>query len=150
MRFLLLVFLTLPLVVGACRQTPSSPMKPVVTVAELMQGVVDPAADVVWGAVGTIVTEQGVQEIFPRNDEQWGVVRTNAMILAESGNLLMVEGRARDRAEWITMSRALAQAGAVAVKAAEARDADAILAVGEQVYDACNACHRKYWPTPTE
>ena len=123
------------------------PFKPVADVQQLMEMVLDPAADVVWESVGTIITAERTEEIFPRNDEEWAVVRNSAMVIAESGNLLMVEGRSEDVAAgpWMIMSQALVDAGVAAFEAAETKDPEAVFAVGEQIYNACETCHVLYW-----
>lgn len=110
-----------------------------------MVSVVDPAADAVWDSVGAIASEQGVEEWQPRSDEEWAAVRNGAVVLMESGNLLMMEGRARDDGLWMQLSRGLIDAGAAALRAAEARDPSAVFAVGETVYLACDRCHGAYW-----
>ena len=46
----------------ACGQQPP-PYKPVADVKGLMQGIVDPASDVVWESVATIFTKDGVEEL---------------------------------------------------------------------------------------
>lgn len=123
------------------------PFKPIADVQQLMEMVLDPAADIVWESVGTIITAEGTEEIFPRTDEEWAAVRNNAMVIAESGNLLMVEGRSEDVAvgPWMIMSQALVDAGVAAFEAAETKDPEAVFAVGEQIYNACETCHVLYW-----
>ena len=60
---------------------------------DLMLNVIDPAADGVWEAVGTVSTIEGVFEKFPATDDEWAGVRSYAIQLAESGNLLMLPAR---------------------------------------------------------
>ncbi len=134
---------------SACRQaepppSPPSPLRPVADVRQLMTTVVEPAADVYWDAVGTIIDRKGVVERAPKNDEEWEAVRNSAYMVAESGNLLMMGGRARDSGDWIALSQALVEVGRRAIKAAEAKDRAAVFDVGAEVYDACTACHAKY------
>ena len=117
----------------------------VATVAEIMSDLVDPAANAVFKAVGTIVSAQSVEEFAPKNDEEWTALGARATMLAESGNLLMMEGRAVDGGDWITMSRALLDAGAVAAKAAAAKDAKGIYESGAAIYTTCENCHVRYW-----
>ena len=69
------------------------PFNAVVDMKQLMTWVIDPAADVVWDSVGTIMTEAGTKEVAPHTGEQWDAVRNGAAMLAESGNLLMIEVR---------------------------------------------------------
>ena len=45
------------------------PFKPVANVQQLMHDVVYPNADAVWESVGTIISYEGTEEIYPRNDE---------------------------------------------------------------------------------
>ncbi len=109
-----------------------------------MTWVIDPAADVVWDSVATIMTEAGTKDIAPHTDEEWAAVRNSAAIVAESGNLLMIEGRARDRDKWMTAARRLAVAANQALKAAEAKNVDSLFAAGGDIYNACAACHQRY------
>ncbi|MEC8952680.1 MAG: hypothetical protein VYB87_06010, partial [Acidobacteriota bacterium] len=66
-------FLLLGVILMAACEAPSTapppPFTPVGDVQQLMEMVIDPAADIVWEAVGTIVTFDGTEEIFPRSDE---------------------------------------------------------------------------------
>ena len=119
-------------------------MTPVATVKQIMNGIVAPAATTVVDAVGTIVNADGVLEIAPKNEEEWAAVGNSAAALVESGNLLMLGDRAVDRGEWVAMSRALTSAGIEALKAAEGKDKDALLAAGSVVNTACDNCHQKY------
>ena len=143
-------FFPLGMILMVACETPSTappPFAPGGSVQQLMEMVIDPAADIVWESVGTIVTLDGTEEIFPRSDEEWSTVRNSAMVLAESGNLLMVGDRAKGEGPWMIMSQALVEAGMVALEAAEAKDPEAVFAVGEQIYNACETCHVLYWYT---
>ena len=121
-----------------------APFSPVLNLKQFMEWVVDPAADVIWDSVKTISTQAGTKEIAPQNDEQWDAVRNAAATLTESGNLLMIEGRARDRAEWMSAARALVATAEKAIKAAEAKNKDAVFDIGGEIYVACRSCHDRY------
>lgn len=123
---------------------PKLPFMPVTDVKRLMQAVIDPAADHLWDAVGSVSDSNGTVEFAPTSPEEWDAVRNSAYIVAESGNLLMMEGRARDRGEWMTLSRAMIEAGRQAALAAEKRDKDAVFEAGGVVYEACSKCHAAY------
>ena len=127
----------------ACAREPA--FKPVASVKQLMQATIQPSAEVVFEAVGTIVSSSGVEEIAPKDDAEWATVRYNALTLAESGNLLMIGERAKDKGEWMKMSHALVDVGVVALKAAEAKNPEALFEAGGQVYEVCEQCHRQYW-----
>ena len=122
-----------------------SPFKPMADVKTLMTAMIDPAADVLWASVGMIVDEDGVNEWYPKTDEEWATVQDAAVVVMESGNLLMIGDRARDQDTWIRRAQALVDAGTLALEAAASKDADAVFAVGEDVYVACDSCHRLYW-----
>lgn len=117
---------------------------PVATVQQIMRGIVAPAATVVFDSVGTIVSAAGIEERAPKTDEEWAEVGSSAAALVESGNLLVMGDRAVDRDDWLKMSRALADAGLAALKAAEAKNADGILSAGEVINESCDNCHLKY------
>src|SRR5262245_14496163 len=66
---------------------------PDISIAEIMESIVMPAAGAVWDAVGVDVTAQGEIEKKPQNDEQWAQLRAAAITLVESTNSLTVAGR---------------------------------------------------------
>jgi hypothetical protein len=78
-----------------------------------------------------------------KDEKDWAAARRGAAALAESGSLLAP--RVRD-AEWAKYSKALADAGAAAYKAARARDANALAAVADWIDSACTGCHKQYRP----
>jgi hypothetical protein len=129
----------------ACGPAPP-PFKPVTDVKGLMQGVVDPAADGVWQSVAVIFTKGNVEERRPHTDQEWATVRGQAMTLAEAGNLLMIAPRAKDGGDWMKFAQDLVDTSAAALRATEAKDADRLLDVGGTIDDACERCHKKYWP----
>ena len=118
--------------------------KPVASVKQIMQGIVDPATNVVFGAVSSISTKAGIVEKFPKTDREWELVGNSAAALVESGNLMMMGNRAVDGGDWVKMSRALMDAAVVALKAVEAKDKDALLASGDAINTSCDNCHLKY------
>ncbi len=133
-------------IVFACGGPPPAVYKPIADVKQLMQAVVDPSADGVWESVATIFTQTGTGERRPRTEKEWAAVRSHAMTLAESGNLLMMPGRAKDGGDWMTFAKDLVETSAVALRAAEAKDVDGLLDVGGRIDEVCERCHKKYWP----
>ena len=137
-----LVLLTL--LSGCSADAPEERMTAVAGVQELMTTVVEPAAEVYWDAVGWIVDASGTTEIRPGSPEEWEAVRNAAFVIAESGNLLMMEGRAVDQDAWMALSQSLIEVGRRAIEAAEARDEQAVFDMGAEVYYVCTACHATY------
>lgn len=133
------------IVSGGCNKTPDPPpFKPVVDVKLLMEGIVDPSADLIWESSGTIVESTGVVERKPKDDEEWTNVRNRAMMVAEAGNLLMMAPRAKDTGDWMKYSQEMIDTGTAAMRAAEAKDVEKLFATGGQLYQACTDCHQNY------
>jgi len=154
---------------------------PTATVKDLMQSVVDPNADVVWQAVTSVQSVKGLVEKAPKTDEEWTMVRHGAIVLTEASNLLMVPGRhvarageksdtpgvelepsemealiTKDLGAWRKRAHGLHEAGVAALQAIDAKDANKLFEVGEQIERACEGCHSQYWypnekipPVPT-
>ena len=130
---------------GCAADAPEPP--PFAAVADgrqLMVSVIEPAAEVYWDAVGVIMDEEGTHEIEPRTPEEWEAVVNAAYVLAESGNLLLMEDRAQGRGHWIAMSRSMSEAGRRAVEAAVAEDPQAVFDMGAELYFVCTGCHTVY------
>ncbi|MFN0178364.1 MAG: hypothetical protein ACKVZ0_06155 [Gemmatimonadales bacterium] len=128
--------------VGGCQAGPE--YTAVADVKQLMAAVIEPAAEAYWDAVGTIDDSTGSHSFAPVGAEEWTAVRNGALIVAESGNLLMMDGRVRDRGDWIVMSRAMIEAGKQALAAARAEDPARVFAAGADLYDTCTRCHAVY------
>jgi len=129
---------------GTAVEAPAA-MTPVASVKQIMRGIVAPSATVVFESVSTTVSAAGIDEKQPRTDEEWAEVGSSAAALVEAGNLLTIGTRAVDRADWVTMSRAMIDAGTAALAAAEAKSAEGILAAGEHINTSCDNCHERYW-----
>jgi len=135
------------LLYGCASDAPAPSSSPFTTVADtrqLMASILDPAAEVYWDAVGWIIDASGTTEIRPGSPEEWAAVRNAAFMIAESGNLLMMDGRAVDQGAWMGMSQAMVEVGQQAIAAAEARDEQAVFDIGAEVYFACTNCHAAY------
>ena len=132
---------------AGCGAPQPPPYRPVADNRDLMKSVIDPHADIVWESVKTTITAAGTEEKTPKTAEEWAAVRNAAVVLAESGNLLMMTPRAKDGGDWMKYSRELIDASEAAVRAAEARDAKRIYEIGGDINDKCMQCHEHYDPT---
>ena len=103
-------------------------------VRELHDLMISPASDAVFEASSN----------QPLDGKGWTAVRNQALVLAESGNLLMVGTRVRDNGNWMKMSRAMVDAAALAATAAEKKDAMALEAATDTITVSCMECHRPY------
>jgi hypothetical protein len=109
-------------------------IKPIASIMQLHEAMISPASDAIF--------EVGRQT--PRDDKEWAALRNHAVILAESGNLLMIEGRAKDQQDWMKMSAELVNAAAEALRATETKQIDRVLAAGDRIALICEACHEPY------
>jgi hypothetical protein len=130
---------------AACRAAPTAPpFRTVASTKQLMEAIVDPSADVIWEAVGSVMTPEGTTELAPRTDDEWATVQYGALALAESGNLLLLPSRAGGNEEWIRLSQQLIDLSEKTSKAAEARNVTAVFDLGAEIYDVCSNCHRQF------
>lgn len=106
------------------------------TMSELMIHVIYPTSD----AVFYITTRT------PKTDTEWGDLQARTLTLAESANLLMMPGRARDQERWMADAKLMLDVGTAAFKAAKAKDVAALDALSDQLYQSCVVCHQHYRP----
>ncbi len=119
----------------ALAQAPSN-FQPVGTTSQLMIDIIYPASDALFY----------IERDPPKNDHDWNVIRGQALMVAESGNLLLMDGRARDQDRWVKDTKLMIDAGAAAFKAAQKKDMQGILALSDQLSGSCIKCHRDYRP----
>jgi len=115
----------------------SMAQEPVATVRQLM-------VDMIYPASNDILLS--INRGGPSDEKEWAALRRNAITLAESGNLLMMRDRARDQGDWMKDAKMLVDVGTAAYKAAQARDANALAALTEQLDASCTTCHKQYRP----
>jgi hypothetical protein len=164
------VFLAL-LTTGCAKPKPAEQaLAHTATIKDIMDSMVDPSGDFLFESVQEIADENGVREKAPQTDEEWEEVRHRAFILVEAPNLLTMEGRVvahpneksknpqvelqpeeiqklvdGDRPSFIRRARRLQDAATLALKAAEAKDKDALFKAIDSVDKACENCHLHYW-----
>ena len=161
--------IVLAFVAQASAAVAESPYKPSATFQEVMDAVVDPAADYIWGAVATIADSKGIHELQPRTDKEWHEFRRRAVLLVEAANLIAVPGRkvahgnhtledngvldpapiqARldaNHAQLVGFADGLRQTAQKLVDAADRKDVNAIIEEGGTLDEVCEACHKVFW-----
>jgi len=135
---------------GAAPQAPAAAPPRLLPVKDVMRHIVNPAAELYWKAAGEVDDAAGEHHRVPTPEDnaRWASTLDAAMTLQESGNLLMMQGRARDDGEWMKRSQQLVDAGITAVQAALSKDEKKTFDGGSAIYNACFACHAKYIPRP--
>ena len=163
---------------GSCQSKQPEPAAPVdqppytttATVKDIMLHIIDPAGDMVWDSVATVIDKGGIHETAPKTDEEWFKVRSGLIMMIEGSNLLMVPGRkvarpgeksetpgveleppemdeliAKDRKAWYERAKALHDIATSVLPIVDAKDAQKLFDVGEDIDKACENCHRQYW-----
>ena len=111
--------------------------QPIGTMSELMIKLMYPASDAILY----------VESRAPTNEVEWNELQAQALILAESANLIMMPSRVvGDRDQWMRDAQLMFDAGAAAYEAALDHDLGALIALNEQVYLSCVVCHRRTRP----
>jgi hypothetical protein len=155
------------------KAAPAEPdLKPIVSIKELMENIIDPIADYIFDAVGTDATEKGIVETKPVNDDDWAKVRQGAVTLAEGTNLLKMHRPVapagdknnssgpnapelspeqiqakidRDRALWNKHADELRDEALKVLEIVKARNSDELFQAGSRIDKACENCHLEYW-----
>ncbi len=116
--------------------TARPPTRNVGSMSDLMVTIIYPASDALFY----------IESRTPKSDAEWTVLEGQALLVAESANLLMLPGRARDQKQWMADATLMLEAGAAAVKAAKAKNVEAIAALSDQLMESCTSCHKNYRP----
>jgi hypothetical protein len=106
------------------------------TLSELMLDVIYPTSNAIFY----------ILRAPPKTDADWTAIKTQALTLAESANLLTMPERAKDQDKWMADAKLLRDAGTAAYRAAQAKNLEAIVALNDQLYEACVQCHTDYRP----
>lgn len=80
----------------------------------------------------------------PQADKDWVSAKRDAVLLAQSGNVLLARGPVGGEGNWAQDARMLMEVGAATYKAAAAKDINALIAVAQPLNASCTACHKQY------
>jgi hypothetical protein len=116
--------------------SPRPPTRNIGTMSDLMVKIIYPASDALFY----------IESRTPKTDSEWTALEGQALMVAESANLLMMPGRARDQKQWMADARLMLDAGADAVAAAKKKDVEAIAALSDRLMESCTTCHKNYRP----
>jgi len=144
--------------------------QPDATVAEIMESIVMPSADILWNSVVIYATQDGLVEEKPETDEDWAKLRWSAVNLAEATNLLMMPGRRVDqpgvvsaapdyelgpdqiqtlidsnRPAWNAHAQVLHSTALQTIKIIDNKDSDGLSEIGGAIDEACESCHLQFW-----
>ena len=112
------------------------PTRNVGSMSDLMVKIIYPTSDALFY----------VESRTPKDEAEWNTFEGQMLTLAESANLLMMPGRARDQKQWMADAKLMLDAGALAVKAAKTKNVEAVSALSDQLLESCTTCHKHYRP----
>ena len=140
------------------------------SIKDLMESIIDPSADALWGAVGTVMDKEGIHELLPKTQEEWLDLRRAAIRIIEGGNLLMMPGREaapvgtksevpgvelepaqitalikKKRKDFNAFAKALQLLGLEALRASDAKSAASLVDIGGRMENICESCHQTFW-----
>lgn len=165
---LLVASATVPLLSCTARTSPPTTNQAVhATLNQLMQGVLYPAANVLFSAQ---TEDPAALERPPVLDPAmatdplvsvfggWQALENSALALAESANLLLIPGRVCSNGApapiadpaWSKFAAELRDAGLQAYAVAQTKDRDKMIELSEAINDSCVHCHRKWRPRVAE
>lgn len=122
---------------------PAQDTLPQPTVLEVMERVITPASDILWGADD------------PQTGAEWDALENAALSITALAAFLDAGGSGsadRDWAAdpaWKSFNGQMAQASVAARTAILDRDVDALFEAGDALYDQCEACHQQFNPAVT-
>jgi hypothetical protein len=130
MRWIFLILLAS----AALAQAPE--YEPVGNMKQLMIDIIYPTSDAMFY----------IERAAPKTEADWNIIRNQALMLAESGNLILMPGRAREPGNWVKETKMMIAAAKACYKAALAKDMAGVLAQGDALTESCIACHKEYRP----
>lgn len=80
----------------------------------------------------------------PKDNAAWKAIRSDALILAEGGNLLLSRQPEENKGDWIQHSELSRDAGGEFVAAAKKKDFAAAKVAYEKMLTHCNDCHKQF------
>ena len=132
------------LLLSTCQLATADNKQLTMDMQDLMNWVLNPAAEAIWDSAGYVITAEGEIDLSPTTEDGWQQVEAGAAMVAESAHLLTVSGRSRGPA-WDAFAQGLIITGKKALSAAEAKDANALFDAGGEIYQVCRGCHDQFW-----
>ena len=134
------------------------------SLAQVMRGIPFPASNIIFDTQTTDpgktvepgdTSGQGATAQFSGVYGGWQAVENAAIALQETANLILIPGRSCENGKPVPVDQEdfqkwaanLREAGAASLKAAQAKNLDAMVDVSGTVSDACAMCHEKYRDT---
>ena len=146
------------------------PFRPVASIREVMNSVIDPSVDEVWNAVKSVVDDGRLTDHAPVKDEDWAEVRRHALVVTEAANLLLMRNRPvappgapslapgveltpeeiralidKNPEGWDFYVQQFQDSLKPALAAIDAKNAQALFEAGDEIDTTCENCHSVFW-----
>ena len=112
---------------------------PLLTVKQIMKGLITPTTTTIWGAYQL------------QTDAEWQEVANAALAVIGAGDLLIAGGAGpgevamAEQENWQTYNQQMIAAARQVLAAVEQRDEEALSAAGnDALYPPCESCHQQY------
>jgi cytochrome c556 len=121
-----------------------APLKPLVSILELMQQTITPATNQLWSAYDE-----------PSTPAEWQMMEDAAVTLLAASSLAAAGGTGPMDNDWVKnpvwqgFNQAMIAAGKAALEASRKHDADALIAAGDVLLPPCEGCHQQFNPAVT-
>jgi hypothetical protein len=153
---------------------PAVPYRPVASIREVMNSVIDPNIDPVWNSVASVL-EHGVEngkmtDRAPVSDQDWAEIRAHALVVSEAANLLLMPNRPvappgapslspgveltpeeiralidKNPDGWNYFVQDFQDSLKPMLAAIEKKDTQAMFEVGGKIDETCENCHATFW-----
>jgi hypothetical protein len=174
-RHAAVVLVAASLLAGCTAPAPEKPppaeaqYRPVASIREVMNSVIDPSVDIVWNSVATVI-DNGTTDRAPKTDEDWAEVRRHALIVSEAANLLLMHDRPvappgapslapgveltpeeiralidKNPEGWDFYVREFQDSLKPALAAIDAKNSEALFEAGDKIDTTCENCHTTFW-----
>jgi cytochrome c556 len=113
---------------------------PMMTIMEIMTSIIAPATDTLWAADD------------PSSDEAWNQLESAALKVIRAGETIKQGGSGTqdnnwaNQLDWQSFTNEMTNAAEQALAAIHKKDIDALLDVGDALYQSCVNCHQNYNP----
>lgn len=129
---------------NAKQSAATAAFKPEVSINQVMVSVIDHNSHFLWDVAD--------ETKAPKTDRDWHELEHAAVTLVASGNMLMMGGtesgdnELSKQPEWIKLTQDQTDAANDALQAIRSKNLSGLLAAGDKIVAACEACHMKYKP----
>jgi hypothetical protein len=113
---------------------------PQATIKEVMERIITPATNTLWGADN------------PQTDEEWQTLDDAAITMIAIGNVLDMGGSGPSDNDWAAdpvwkaFNQAMSNAAVQYRQAIQDKSMDAMFEAGDAIYTPCEACHLQFNP----